>query len=54
MTKETRPASGMGVLIEEGVKLQQKNSKAAEILYDAAVNLAEKIGKRKKNLPNNS
>lgn len=50
MTKENQPTrvTGMSVLIEEGAKLEPKNPKAAGILYEATLDLAKKVGDRKK------
>jgi hypothetical protein len=49
MTKERKPTkeSGMVVLMYEAEKIRGKNLQAAEILNEAAVDLAKKVGKRK-------
>lgn len=50
MGKETKTqkVTGMAVLLQESARLEVANPKAAEILGEAAVDLAHKIGERKK------
>lgn len=49
MDKERKPTkeSGMVVLMHEAEKIREKNPEAAQILDEAAIDLAKKVGKGK-------